>query len=33
MVEKTFFDKLFGKIGDEREVRNRAVVRQIFLIE
>ena len=33
MVKKTIFDNLFGEFGDEGEVCNRAVVRQIFLIK
>ena len=33
MVEKALFDDLFGLFGDKGEVCNRAVVRQIFLIE
>ena len=33
MVKKARFDNLFGFFGDEGEVCNRAVVRQIILIE
>ena len=33
MVEKALFDNFFGEFGNEGEVYNRAVIRQIFLIE
>ena len=33
MVKKALFDNLLGLFGDEGEVCNGAVVRQIFLIE
>ena len=33
MVKKALFDNLFGQFGNEGEACNRAVVRQIFLIE
>ena len=33
MVEKAFFDNFFGKFGNEGEVCNRAVIRQIFLLK
>ena len=33
MVKKALFDNLFGYFGDEGEICNRAVIRQLFLIE
>ena len=33
MVKKALFDNLFGLFGDDGEVCNRAVIRQIFLIQ
>ena len=33
MVEKALFDNLFVYFGDEGEVCNRAVVREIFISE
>ena len=32
MVKKALFDNLFGQFGDEGEVCNKAVVRQILII-